>query len=225
VFTERQRFAPFGLQLGQPAATGSYTIHRGELSLPIPTKTSGLWLQGGDRIVIETAGGGGFGDPFEREPELVAADVEDGLVSREGAAREYGVIIDQDGRLDLQASQRARQNDQRPILRLRLTSVVDDDSSTIVVGAEVASAGGLASGAVVCCFNGRRSVYARVAATDGQEVSVSRVVASALDLAVGDEVSVRPLQRLWDVASTIQIRRIFSMQARAPVVARDSEAA
>src|SRR5262249_49728785 len=36
VFTERQRFAPFGLQGGQPAATGTYTMRRGETELPIP---------------------------------------------------------------------------------------------------------------------------------------------------------------------------------------------
>ena len=40
-----------------------------------------------------TNGGGGWGDPFEREPERVLRDVRDGYVSLEGAARDYGVVV------------------------------------------------------------------------------------------------------------------------------------
>jgi N-methylhydantoinase B len=44
-------------------------------------------------VRIGTPGGGGFGDPLEREPERVLADVEEGFVSLEAAEREYGVAI------------------------------------------------------------------------------------------------------------------------------------
>ncbi len=44
-------------------------------------------------LLIEGAGGGGFGDPFERPAGLVAADVRDGRVSLESARRDYGVAI------------------------------------------------------------------------------------------------------------------------------------
>ena len=40
-----------------------------------------------------TNGGGGWGDPFEREPERVLRDVRDGYVSLAGAARDYGVVV------------------------------------------------------------------------------------------------------------------------------------
>ena len=40
-----------------------------------------------------TAGGGGYGDPFERDPETVLADVCDGKVSVEAARRDYGVCV------------------------------------------------------------------------------------------------------------------------------------
>jgi N-methylhydantoinase B len=40
------------------------------------------------------SGGGGFGDPLERNAELVARDVADGMVSMQAAARDYGVIVD-----------------------------------------------------------------------------------------------------------------------------------
>ena len=44
--------------------------------------------------VVATAGGGGWGNPFDRDPELVRQDVIEGYVSIEAAARDYGVIID-----------------------------------------------------------------------------------------------------------------------------------
>jgi N-methylhydantoinase B len=48
----------------------------------------------GEVISQRTAGGGGWGDPMSREPELVARDVRLGYVSREAAAERYGVVID-----------------------------------------------------------------------------------------------------------------------------------
>ena len=50
-------------------------------------------LKPGDRLVVETAGGGGYGDPRKRDPELVKADVANGKVSRKAAATVYGVTI------------------------------------------------------------------------------------------------------------------------------------
>jgi N-methylhydantoinase B len=48
----------------------------------------------GSEVVIRTGGGGGWGDPFERDPELVVMDVREGLVSIEAARRDYGVVVD-----------------------------------------------------------------------------------------------------------------------------------
>ena len=48
----------------------------------------------GEIVTMELPGGGGFFSPLERDPELVADDVRDGYVSREGAARDYGVALD-----------------------------------------------------------------------------------------------------------------------------------
>lgn len=45
----------------------------------------------GDRVVIETAGGGGFGDPKERDRQAVLADVANGKVSKEMARSVYGL--------------------------------------------------------------------------------------------------------------------------------------
>jgi N-methylhydantoinase B len=51
-----------------------------------------------------TAGGGGHGSPFERAPERVREDVLDGKVTREGAERDYGVVITDDGLIDASAT-------------------------------------------------------------------------------------------------------------------------
>jgi N-methylhydantoinase B len=56
---------------------------------------SGLtFLDPGDRISFVSAGGGGYGDPFERDPEAVEKDVLYGYVSIEKAKQDYGVVID-----------------------------------------------------------------------------------------------------------------------------------
>ena len=58
----------------------------------------GVRRLGAARVIVHTPGGGGWGDPMRRRPELVLRDVRDGVVSREGAARDYGVVIATDGR-------------------------------------------------------------------------------------------------------------------------------
>jgi N-methylhydantoinase B len=56
-------------------------------------KANRLPLRAGDRVEMETGGGGGWGDPFERDPEAVLRDVADGYVSPARAAERYGVVI------------------------------------------------------------------------------------------------------------------------------------
>jgi len=66
-------------------------------------------LKPGDIVTIATAGGGGYGNPFEREPEMVEADVIDGYVSLEKAREEYGVVIDPNSlKADLETTRKLR---------------------------------------------------------------------------------------------------------------------
>jgi N-methylhydantoinase B len=51
-------------------------------------------LKPGDVVTIDAPGGGGYGNPLEREPELVANDVIEGYISIESAQKDYGVVID-----------------------------------------------------------------------------------------------------------------------------------
>ena len=65
-------------------------------------------VPGGDFIRLETPGGGGFGNPAARDPEQVALDVADGLISREAAERDHRVALAVDGSVDRVASTRLR---------------------------------------------------------------------------------------------------------------------
>ena len=65
---------------------------------PLPGMNDDVPLPAGTLLRLRTTGGGGWGDPFEREPELVLADVVRGIVSVESAERDYGVVV-RDGQI------------------------------------------------------------------------------------------------------------------------------
>jgi N-methylhydantoinase B len=66
-------------------------------------------FQPGSRWAFQLGGGGGWGDPLQRDPAAVLNDVLDGYVTAEGARRDYGVVVRPDGRgLDLEATRKER---------------------------------------------------------------------------------------------------------------------
>lgn len=67
-----------------------------------------LIAQPGERVININPGGGGYGDPLRRPVASVADDVRNGLVSREGARLEYGVVIDGNGQVDDAATRACR---------------------------------------------------------------------------------------------------------------------
>lgn len=71
-----------------------------------------MTLEPGERLVSFSAGGGGYGSPTGRDPDLVAADVAAGFISAERAGDIYGVVVDRDGELDLAATE-ARRKEKR----------------------------------------------------------------------------------------------------------------
>ena len=91
---ERHRFLPWGLAGGGCPAGARVLIRRaGEAEFSDLWKIDALEVSAGDTLRILTPGGGGYGCPFEREPERVLEDVLDGFVTREGAGRDYGVVL------------------------------------------------------------------------------------------------------------------------------------
>jgi len=84
----RFRIPPDGLFGGKPGAKAQFLVND-KIGNPY-TLTR---LKAGDVVVMDAAGGGGYGDPKKRERESILRDVRDGKVSRESALRDYGVEI------------------------------------------------------------------------------------------------------------------------------------
>jgi len=107
---DRARIKPWGLEGGGEASGSRYLKIRRDGSLEeLPSKFQGILLENGERIVIETAGGGGWGDPKKRDPERVRRDCEKGVISLERARKEYGVAIKVDSfEIDRNKTRRAR---------------------------------------------------------------------------------------------------------------------
>nr|MBC8442521.1 hydantoinase B/oxoprolinase family protein [Candidatus Desulfobacula maris] len=77
------------------------------------------FMDPGDRISFVSAGGGGYGDPFERDPKAVERDVQYGYVSIERAKQDYGVIIDPESlKLDLDATLELRKKNEQSLMEL-----------------------------------------------------------------------------------------------------------
>jgi N-methylhydantoinase B len=95
VLSDRAVIPPFGVKGGGAAATVEVHIERNssKIDLAIPGKATGLLLKEGDLLVMQSAGGGGYGDPLAREPALVEADVAAGYVSAAQARAQYGVVV------------------------------------------------------------------------------------------------------------------------------------
>ncbi|MGQ0571548.1 MAG: hydantoinase B/oxoprolinase family protein [Armatimonadota bacterium] len=77
-----------GLRGGLPGARGEVFLNGKRLEWFPP-----LELEGGDEVVIRVPGGGGFGSPREREPDLVGRDIEDGMITPRAARDIYGVTV------------------------------------------------------------------------------------------------------------------------------------
>jgi N-methylhydantoinase B len=101
---------PYGVAGGKPGAPSKKTLVRaGGEEVEMPSKVSGVPVYEGDLLLFETAGAGGVGDPLSRDPEAVAKDVRWNLVSREAAREEYGVALDDSGRVDAPATETERE--------------------------------------------------------------------------------------------------------------------
>ena len=115
VHDERWLTYPWGVHGGDPGMRSTKRLVRADGSEQwLPSKSEGIKVGKGDVLYFNTWGGGGWGDPFEREPELVRADVERGLVTAEGARR-YGVVLAENGSVDMAATDqlRKRMRDER----------------------------------------------------------------------------------------------------------------
>lgn len=98
---------PWGVNGGEPGQRSRKELVRGDGSRQIlPSKCDSIRVVAGDLLLFDTWGAGGWGDPLQRDPAKVLADVAKGLVSAEGARR-YGVVV-RDGQADPAATEALR---------------------------------------------------------------------------------------------------------------------
>ncbi len=101
---DRVANAPKGREGGKHGAPGAVHLKSGAT-----LRTKGFQIiPDNERLVLELPGGGGMGDPTDRDPVVVARDVRDGLVSAEVASRVYKVALTADGTVDGTSTSRLR---------------------------------------------------------------------------------------------------------------------
>jgi 5-oxoprolinase (ATP-hydrolysing) len=100
VRSDRQVHRPYGLNGGLPGAPSSNRLVRTDGREERPAPMFGTVLQRGDIYEHRMPGGGGWGDPLDRDPAAVALDVLDEKVTAAAARADYGVVVAGDGTLD-----------------------------------------------------------------------------------------------------------------------------
>jgi N-methylhydantoinase B len=108
---------PWGVAGGHAAGSGRCVVNPGRSDERVLKPLSdGNIVFRGDVVRVETGGGGGWGHPFDREPERVLADVQTGFVSRAKAEEDYGVVLTRDIAVDAAATRERRSA--RPVAKL-----------------------------------------------------------------------------------------------------------
>jgi N-methylhydantoinase B len=164
VLAEKAVLPPFGVCGGGAGATNRFWVRRDGRRVqpsPLPGKVSAFPLEPGDVLLMESSGGGGFGDPLERDPSRVVADLGEGYVTPGAAETIYGVVLRdglRDGAPDAAATEarRAELRTARPRIRLVAGPGLDAGGGRqIRLGADVAARLGVTPGAVVELVNVR----------------------------------------------------------------------
>jgi N-methylhydantoinase B len=86
-----------GIAVAPGAPAGWEPVIAGAVGSVLSLPGAGLGVRAGGAMIASSQGGGGLGDPIERDTAAVLDDVEEGLVSAEGALRDYAVVISEDG--------------------------------------------------------------------------------------------------------------------------------
>jgi N-methylhydantoinase B len=106
---DRFKFSSPGIFAAKPARASKAVLNPGSAAeRPLTSKVAGLRLRQGDLLSVEFAGGGGWGRPYERDPERVHRDVVRNYVSPARAQEDYGVVRTSELAVDAEATARLR---------------------------------------------------------------------------------------------------------------------
>jgi N-methylhydantoinase B len=113
VRSDRRRFRPYGLYGGHAGRPSRNVLNPDKEARLLDSKLT-MHLRRGDVFRHELPGGGGWGDPLDRDPSNVLSDVRNEYISVDGANRDYGVVIDTSTWIvDLVATQNLRESRRR----------------------------------------------------------------------------------------------------------------
>ena len=87
---DKSRFPPNGVAGGGEGGAAGFVINPGTDKEQVVRASGRFELKAGDRILLKSAGGGGFGDPHERDRDALARDVAEGRISQNAARTLYG---------------------------------------------------------------------------------------------------------------------------------------
>ena len=106
---DREKFSPWGIFGGQEAANQGLVMNYGEESEQnLTLKANSYPIKAGDKITIFASGGGGYGDPLERNMDEVLEDYRQGYISKERASSAYYVAITDDEKIDAEKTKALR---------------------------------------------------------------------------------------------------------------------
>ncbi|HEY2995519.1 MAG TPA: hydantoinase B/oxoprolinase family protein [Methylomirabilota bacterium] len=202
VLAEKAVLPPFGVCGGGAGATNRFYLKRDGREIapsPLPGKVSAFPIERDDVLMMESSGGGGFGDPLARDPSRVAADVAEGYVTAAAAESIYGVVSLVNGGIDAVATATRRAALGAARRRVRLTAADDLDAPrgrAVRVDADTAAALGVTTGAVVELVNPegaplRAWVVGLLAAGHGHRAELAPTALGMLATASGAEVEIR----------------------------------
>jgi len=107
IFGDGMRNPPFGLYGGLPGRTNYLVINEGTDEEEVLPAKGMRQLKKGDTYTVYSSGGGGWGNPLERDPAAVLDDVRNGYISLQAAEELYGVVI-REGEVDEGATEKLR---------------------------------------------------------------------------------------------------------------------
>jgi N-methylhydantoinase B len=212
VLSDKNIIPPYGLLGGHSGAPNAFTVFRDGIERQpsnTPGKVAGFPLLRDDVVVMRSSGGGGYGDPLEREPELVREDVQADYISQEVARQLYGVVL-RHGRVDHPATAALREHLQgeRPWLRLGVLQGAEFRNGRRLAGLHSATAArlGVQSDAMLEVVNPRgaslRAWTCLVPTVPEGEIWLGNSGFQVLRVVPGDTLPVRWLPSILDAPST-----------------------
>ena len=134
VLADKNVIPPFGVADGFSGSANRFVVERDGVEIPpsaVPGKVGGFALARNDIVRIQSSGGGGYGNPLERNSELVASDVKLGYLSLEQARERYGVILTSTLKVDSERTSVKRKVLTEMVLKVEVTAgdVVPFDGS------------------------------------------------------------------------------------------------